>query len=138
VYLDADDLGAAARSLGIPWRPSDPRSRFRQAVEDASDGGDVGALLVALRPAVERWRAFHAERETSRTGDVRTWRAWRLRAEGTLDLLDRADDGADALVGDDDVRDILAHAERALRRFDGALADRARRTLTDLIEEEPS
>lgn len=142
VYLDADDLGAAARSLGIPWRPSDPRSRFRQAVEDASDGGDVGALLAALRPAVERWRAFHAERETSRIGEVRTWRAWRLRAEGTLDLLDRAADGADdradIRAGDDDVRDILADAERALRRFDGVLAERARRTLTDLIEEDAS
>lgn len=135
-YLDADDLGAAARSLGIPWRPSDPRSRFRQVVEDASGGGDLGALLAALRPATERWRAFHAARETSRSGDVRAWRAWRLRAEGTLELLDRAAGGVSAHAADDAARDVLADAERALHALDGPLALRARGMLADLIDEE--
>lgn len=89
-FLDANDLGAAALALGIPWRPSDPRSRFRQVVEDAVDGGDLAALLYALRAPVERWHAFHAEREATRDGDRRVWRTWRLRAAATLELLDRS------------------------------------------------
>lgn len=89
-FLDHDDLAAAAHALGIPWRPSDPRSRFRQVVEDAVDGGDLAALLDALRPPVERWHAFHAAREAGRDGDRRVWRVWRLRAEATLELLDTA------------------------------------------------
>lgn len=89
-FLDGDDLAAAALALGIPWRASDPRSRFRQVVEDAVDGGDLAALLQELRGPVERWHASHARREATREGDRRLWRTWRLRAEATLELLDLA------------------------------------------------
>lgn len=89
-FLDGEDLGSAALNLGIPWRRSDPRSRFRQVVEDAVDGGDLPALLDGLRPPLERWHAFHAMREAARDGDRRTWREWRLRVEATLELVERA------------------------------------------------
>jgi hypothetical protein len=88
-FLDTDDLADAALALGIPWRASDPRSRFRQVVEDAVDAGDVAVLAERLRGPIQRWRAFHSEREASRDGDRRIWRAWRLRTEDTLALLDR-------------------------------------------------
>lgn len=89
VWLDTDDLAEAAHALGIPWRPSDPRSRLRRVVEAVTDAEELPALAVLLRPAVERWRQFHLDHEARCAGDRRTWRSWRLRAEATLDLLDR-------------------------------------------------
>jgi putative dimethyl sulfoxide reductase chaperone len=88
-YLDADDIGAAALELGIPWRPSDGRGRLHQVVEAAVDGGDLHELLSELRPDVECWAEEHAGKEAEREGDRRSWRAWRLRAENTLALIDR-------------------------------------------------
>jgi hypothetical protein len=88
-YLDAGDLAGAARALGIPWRPSDPRNRFREVVEAAADAGELPALLGELRPRLEAARDEHARHEAEREGNRRIWRAWRLRAEETLTLLDR-------------------------------------------------
>lgn len=88
-WLDAGTLADAALGLGIPWRASDPRSQFRKVIEDATDGGDLAALLAGLRPAVEQWRDRHAARESSATSAARIWRAWRLQAEQTLALIDR-------------------------------------------------
>lgn len=88
-WLAADDLGRAARSLGVPWRPSDPRSRLRHVVEAALDGGDLAGLLAAIAPAVERWRDRHAALEVAAPGSARRWRAWRLQADETLALIDR-------------------------------------------------
>jgi TorA maturation chaperone TorD len=87
-FLDVDDLGDAAHSIGVPWRPSDARSQFRQVVEAAIDGGDLDALLFRLRPTVQDWRDAHAQREASRSGDRRVWKRWRLQAERTLSLID--------------------------------------------------
>jgi len=89
-YLDADDLAGAARTLGIPWRASDPRSRFREVVVAATDSGDLPTLLASLRDRIEECRDTHARNEAERPGNQRTWRAWRLRADETLRLLDRA------------------------------------------------
>jgi TorA maturation chaperone TorD len=135
-YLDTQDLEAAALALGIPWRASDPRSRFGQVVEDASSGGDLDVLLAALRPAIERWRQFHAEREATRSGDSRTWRAWRLRTERTLEVVDRTADLAGADGADDATRDVLATTVQALRALDGDLAREARRILSQLLDGE--
>jgi TorA maturation chaperone TorD len=135
-YLDADDLGTAAILLGIPWRASDPRSRFGQVVEDASSGGDLDALLAALRPAIERWLQFHTEREASRSGDTRTWRTWRLRAEQTLELIDRTADLGHSDAADDAVHDLLAATVQQLQQLDGAHALEARRVLATLLDRE--
>lgn len=93
-FLDHADLAAAARGLGIPWRPSDPRSRFREVVEDAADGGDLDVLVEGLRPALAWWRALHADREAACPGASRVWQSWRLRVEATLALLDRVGQAA--------------------------------------------
>ena len=135
-YLDTEDLGAAALALGIPWRPSDPRSRFEQVVEDASSGGDLDALLAELRRAIVRWRDFHAEREATRSGDTRTWRAWRLRTERTLELVDRTADLAGSDVDDDAARDVLAATLHELHALDGDFAGEARRVLCQLLDGE--
>lgn len=134
-YLDADDLGSAALALGIPWRASDPRSRFGQVVEDASTGGDLDVLLAALRPAIERWLRFHAEREATRAGDTRTWRRWRLRTERALELVDRTTDLA-ADGSDDTARAVLATTVDQLAALDGELAREARRVLARLLDQE--
>jgi TorA maturation chaperone TorD len=135
-YLDTEDLGAAALALGIPWRPSDPRSRFGQVVEDASSGGDLDALLAELRPAIVRWQDFHAEREATRSGDTRAWRAWRLRTERTLELIDRTADLAGSDVADDAAREVLAATLHELEALDGDFAGEARRVLAQLLEGE--
>lgn len=101
VWLDAGTLAEAALRLGIPWRASDPRSQFRKVIEEATDGGDLAALLASLRPTVEQWRDRHVAREASNPGAARIWRAWRLQAEETLALIDRIaarsrEDGAGA------------------------------------------
>lgn len=88
-WLDGTTLGAAALSLGIPWRPSDPRSQLRKVLEEATDAGDLPELLAHLRPTVEAWRDRHAALESSSPGAARIWRAWRLQAEETLALVDR-------------------------------------------------
>ncbi len=88
-YLDVDDLARASGALGIPWRPSDPRSRFREVIGSATDGGDLAELAVALIGPVEEWRGAHARNESERTGNQRAWRAWRMRAEQSLRLLER-------------------------------------------------
>ena len=88
-YLDVDDLAGAARGLGIPWRPSDPRSRFREVIGSATDGGDLPVLAAALKLPVEQWRDAHARNENERKGNRRAWRAWRMRAEESLRLLER-------------------------------------------------
>lgn len=88
-WLGGDTLGAAALGLGIPWRPSDPRSHFRQVVEEATDSGDLAELLAGLRPAVAAWRDRHAGRVESQPGLARVWRSWQLQAEQTLALIDR-------------------------------------------------
>ena len=90
-YLDVDDLAGAANALGIPWRPSDPRSRFREVIESATDGGDLPALAAALKLPVEEWRDAHARKEAEREGNRRVWRAWRMRADESLRLLDRVE-----------------------------------------------
>jgi TorA maturation chaperone TorD len=95
-YLDVDDLAGAAHALGIPWRPSDPRSRFREVIESATDGGDLPALAAALRLPVEQWRDAHAGNEAEREGNRRAWRAWRMRAEESLRLLDRVESSRSA------------------------------------------
>jgi ketosteroid isomerase-like protein len=105
-------------------------------VEDASSGGDLDVLLAALRPAIERWRQFHAEREATRSGDSRTWRAWRLRTERTLEVVDRTADLAGADGADDATRDVLATTVQALRALDGDLAREARRILSQLLDGE--
>ena len=133
-FLDADDLAAGALALGIPWRASDPRSRFRQVLEDAIDGDDLDALLDSVRRPIERWRTFHAEREATRDGDRRMWRAWRLRSEQTLRLLDRGPGTFKANGVADAVRELLADTVDRLQPLDHPLADDARRALTDLIE----
>jgi TorA maturation chaperone TorD len=135
-YLDTDDLGSAALLLGIPWRASDPRSRFGQVVEDASAGGDLDVLLAALRPAIERWLQFHAEREANRSGDTRTWRTWRLRTEQTLELVDHARDVGRPDATDDAVHDLLAATVQQLQQLDGAHALEARRVLSELLDQE--
>jgi len=91
VYFDVDDLATAAGRIGIPWRPSDPRSRLREVVQGATDGGDLSALMAALRPTIAEWRDAHAVNEAERAGNRRAWRAWRMRAEESLRLLDRVD-----------------------------------------------
>jgi TorA maturation chaperone TorD len=90
-YLDVDDLAGAAHALGIPWRPSDPRSRFREVIDSATDGGDLPALAAALKLPVEEWRDAHARNEAEREGNRRAWRAWRMRAEESMRLLDRVE-----------------------------------------------
>lgn len=135
-YLDTDDLAAAARAVGIPWRASDPRSRFGQVLEDAAAAGDLHAVLAALRPAVERWRRFHAEREATRSGDARTWRAWRLRTERTLELLERTADLACSTAADGAARTVLASTVHELESLDGDLARDARRLLAQLLDGE--
>lgn len=133
-YLDTDDLGTAARLLGIPWRPSDPRSRFGQVVEDAASGGDLDLLLAALRPAIERWRQFHAEREATRSGDTRAWRTWRLRTEQALELVGRSADLAGPDLADAAARDVLAATVQELQELDGALAREAQRVIAELVD----
>jgi TorA maturation chaperone TorD len=135
-YLDTEDLGGAALVLGIPWRASDPRSRFVQVVEEASSGGDLGVLLAELRPAIERWRQFHGEREATRSGDTRTWRTWRLRTERTLDVLDRTTDLAGPDDTSDAARDVLASTLLELQALDGDLAREATRILAQLLGRE--
>ncbi len=88
-FLDVDDLAGAAGALGIPWRPSDPRSRFREVIGSATDGGDLSALATALIDPVEEWRDAHARNESEREGNRRAWRAWRMRAEESLGILRR-------------------------------------------------
>jgi TorA maturation chaperone TorD len=108
-FLDAEDVAAAARPLGVPWRPSDGRGRLHQVIDAAVDTAELRTLLDGLRPAVERWHAWHAARAEMRSGDRRTWMAWQLRAEQTLALLDEvaarepSDRGAGPLV-------VTAHA----------------------------
>ncbi|MHB8294955.1 MAG: TorD/DmsD family molecular chaperone [Acidimicrobiales bacterium] len=92
-YLDVEDLASAARSIGAPWRPSDTRSRFRQVVESAMDGGDLGPLLQALVPSLERELSDHVARAERMPGAERAWKAWRLSAEATLELLHRLSSG---------------------------------------------
>lgn len=93
VFLDADDLAVAAAGLGLPWRPSDSRARLRQVLEEAADSAELPRILDALRPAVERWREGHLERERSEPGARRLWQAWRLKAEVTLELIAAAPAG---------------------------------------------
>jgi TorA maturation chaperone TorD len=99
-YLGVDDLANAANALGIPWRPSDPRSRFRDVIEGATDGGDLPALAAALKVRVEEWRDAHARNEAEREGNRRVWRAWRMRAEESLQLLDRVKSAGRARSGE--------------------------------------
>lgn len=89
VFLDVDDLADASLSIGVPWRPSDPRSAFRHVVESAVDGGDLDRLLLSLRPTVCAARDAAACNEHERDGDRRVWTRWRLQAEHTLELIDR-------------------------------------------------
>jgi TorA maturation chaperone TorD len=138
VYLDTDDLGTAALLLGIPWRASDSRSRFAQVVEDASSGGDLDVLLAALRPPIEHWLQFHAEREANRSGDTRTWRTWRLRTEQTLELVDRTADLGRPFASEDAVHDLLATTVDQLQQLDGPRALEARRVLAELLDREVS
>lgn len=135
-YLDTEDLGAAALALGIPWRASDPRSRFGQVVDDAAGAGDLDVLLAALRPAIERWLRFHAEREATRSGDARRWRSWRLRTERTLEVIDRMTDLGGSDVAEDAARDVLATTVHELQGLDGDLAREARRVLSQLLDGE--
>ncbi|MEX1145798.1 MAG: molecular chaperone TorD family protein [Acidimicrobiia bacterium] len=99
-YLGVDDLANAANALGIPWRPSDPRSRFREVIEGATDGGDLPALAAALKLPIQEWRDAHAHNEAEREGNRRVWRAWRMRAEESLRLLDRVESAGRARSGE--------------------------------------
>lgn len=133
-YLDTGDLALAARSVGIPWRPPDPRSRFADVAEDAAAAGDLDVVLRALRPAVERWHRFHADREATRSGDARTWRAWRIRSARALEVLDHGAGDAAGVPDDSAVRDVLTAAGAQLRLLDGAFADEARQALAALLD----
>jgi TorA maturation chaperone TorD len=128
VVLDADDLAAAARALGIPWRPSDPRSRLARVVEAAADAGDLEELLTALRPAIATWVDHHRVRESERVGGARLWREWRLRAQCTLDHLD-------SLLADPIASDLDEHIVVTLRHGDDRERSRVAAQLVAAIQE---
>ncbi len=88
-WLPHEAIEAAARSIGVPWRPSDTRSALRHVIESAHDEGRLGAVLSVLAVVVEEEAVAHAARAAAEPGTAATWMGWARRAEAMALLLRR-------------------------------------------------
>ncbi len=86
-WLPNEAIESAARSIGVPWRPSDTRSALRHVIESAHDDGHLPQVLSMLAGVVEHDATACAARAEAEPGNGETWRGWARRGDAMANLL---------------------------------------------------
>lgn len=87
-WLTGTTIADAARSIGVPWRPSDTRSTLRHVLESAYEAGELSHVLAVIRPVVAGWAQRWRQRGEHEPGNAAHWLAWAARADSMVALLD--------------------------------------------------